>query len=349
MRVHNTCVTSSLPVCCVFAAWWQPINQLSGQANHHSILAVLYAVVNFHHSTRLSTHAIQVATIVNDHDAKLASMDEVINGGTTSLGAQLRRLDTPTLVKDPFRTLMPDTGDAAPTRPMTVHAIAVAGDFPAMASMGPWKGSVSAHCYDRKSTLDQRSDEYGKPFSMLAPRPQQGDFQSFRRLTLRDIIDCVDEAAATSTKAEKEEILGNMGMNWESFVFHDNGKWEFNFALARLPYLDWLNGNSHDAMHTSILGTITQEIGYSQYMFITVRGYYTRLEINSAKLAYKGLPPGTSIPDFGKYITEGEEGKRPKNRAKLSAGQARAWLEHGTSIMELRFRQNVRAARQHAM
>ena len=130
----------------------------------------------------------------------------------------------------------------------------------------------------------------------------------------------------------------------DSFVFNDDGSWEFNFPLARLPKLDWLNGNSHDHMHTSLLGTVTLEIGLSQYMFIVNRGYYSRLELNQTKLEYKGLPPGAQIPDFGKYIEEGKAGKKPdpNGRAKFSASQARAWLEHGTSIMELLFAKKAR-------
>ena len=128
-------------------------------------------------------------------------MDEVMNGGTTSLGAQLRRVDTPVLVDDPFRKELHIT-DIAAKRPMSVHAVAVAGDFPAMAAMGPWKGSVSAHRYDRKSTLDQRHEKYGKPFSLLLPDPD-----GFRRLTLKDIFDCLDEAAQEPRKTYREAIL----------------------------------------------------------------------------------------------------------------------------------------------
>lgn len=316
----------------------QPINHLSGQANAHSVLAVLYAIINLHAASRLSTHAIQVASLVNDNDAKLAGMDEVINGGTTSVGAQLRRLQTPTPIDDPFAEELQVTGDE-PKRHHTVHAVAVSGDFPAIAALGPWKGSVSAHCYDRKSTLDQRSEHYGKPFSLLKPTEE-----GFRRLTVADLIDCVNRAAQEKRKTYRAQILGDMGLNAESFVFNDDGTWEYNFALARIPHLDWLNAISYDAMHTSLLGTVTQEIYQSQYMFIVNREYYSRVEVNQTKLEYKGLPPGAQIPDFAKYVEEGQSGKKPSlsGRAKFSASQARTWLEHGTSIMEILFTKKVR-------
>ena len=90
-------------------------------------------------------------------------MNEIINGGTTSIGAQLRRLQHASIVPDPFRTS--DTGE----RLMTVHAVIAAGDFPAIAALLPCKGSVSAHRYDRKSTQDNTSYLYGETFSLLHP------------------------------------------------------------------------------------------------------------------------------------------------------------------------------------
>ena len=153
----------------------QPVNQLSGVAHSHSVMIVMYAIINLHPGSRMSAPAIQVACIVNDHTAKEVSMNEIINGGTTSIGAQLRRLQHASSVSDPFRTS--DTGE----RLMTVHAVLAAGDFPALASLLPSKGSVSAHLYDRKSTLDQTSDVYGKPFSLLHP-DGEGAFRSVRHV-----------------------------------------------------------------------------------------------------------------------------------------------------------------------
>ena len=99
-------------------------------------------------------------------------MYEVINGGTTSLGAQLTKWRVERPVPDPFGLMA--------TRPMSIHAVIASGDFPAMADMLPFKGSVSANQYDRKSTIDQRSEKYEEPFSLW----QAGDDpEAFRRRT----------------------------------------------------------------------------------------------------------------------------------------------------------------------
>ena len=73
----------------------QPINHLSGQSTVHSTLAVLYAIINLKPSLRMSIPALQIATICRDADAKLVGMNEIINGGSTSVGAQLRKFRVP--------------------------------------------------------------------------------------------------------------------------------------------------------------------------------------------------------------------------------------------------------------
>ena len=295
------------------------------------------------HTQRLSAPALQVACIVNDHDAKIAGMNEVINGGETSLGVQLRRLQTPYARPDPF--LKSDTG----MREQRVHCVAVAGDFPAMAAMLPSKGSTSAHRYDRKSTLDQTSDLYDKPFSLLHP---QGE-GAFRRLTYDDFRTCLDKAAQEHRVTYRRDILDKLGFDSKSFIFPGDGTWELNFALAGIPLLDWLRANSHDVMHTSLQGTVPLEIGLSQFMFIVVRGYYTRLEINSMRLEEGALPPGVTLPEFGDYIEKGRgqgDQRRPQlnGRVKFSASQSRVWLEYGTGIMERLFEKKVWSIRARA-
>ena len=150
----------------------------------------------------MSDPAIQVATLVNDADAKLAGMYEVFNGGTTSLGAQLQRLQHLAEVNDPFRDRFKNP---EARRLMSIHAIGVSGDFPALAALLPSKGSTSAHRYDRKSTLDQRSDRYGKPFSLLQPT----GVGAFRRLESNDILDAVSRAAKEKRVTYRHDILSN--------------------------------------------------------------------------------------------------------------------------------------------
>jgi hypothetical protein len=309
----------------------QPINQLSGNSNEHNILAILYAIINLHPANRMSAPALQLASVCNNHDAKAAGMYEVINGGTTSLGAQLTKWRVERPVPDPFGLMA--------TRPMSIHAVIASGDFPAMADMLPFKGSVSANQYDRKSTIDQRSEKYEEPFSLW----QVGDDpEAFRRRTKKDIEDVLKEAALEHRKTYRESMLTNVGMNAESFIFHENGDVEPRFALAGIPDLDYLFANSHDEMHSSLQGPVPLEIGLQQFVFIRVRKYYDRSDLNSAKREYK-LPPGVTLPDFGLYIEEGRAGPLPdyNGRVKFTAAQSRVWLEHGTSIMELIFKKKV--------
>jgi len=304
------------------------------------VLAILYAVINLHPASRMSDPAIQVATLVNDADAKLAGMYEVFNGGTTSIGAQLQRLQHLAEVNDPFRDRLKNP---EARRLMSIHAIGVSGDFPALAALLPSKGSTSAHRYDRKSTLDQRSDRYGKPFSLLQPT----GVGAFRRLESKDILDAVSRAAKETRVTYRHDILSNAGLVSEAIIFDADGSWKFNFALIMIPLMDWLRGNSTDNMHTSWQGTVPLEAGLLIYVFIRRRAYFTRAELNAEVLMYKGFPPGVRIPQFGKYLEEGVAGNLPSptGRVKFTASQSRYWLEHGTSIMERLFKRNVRAQR----
>eukprot|EP00965_Chrysotila_dentata_P233731 6199755-Pleurochrysis_carterae.AAC.1 len=66
-----------------------------------------------------------------------------------------------------------------------------------------------------------------------------------------------------------------------------------------------------------------------------IRKYYTRYEINTARLLYN-WPPGHIVPEFGKYVEEGVTGNLPSSAGRLefTASQSRHWIEHGTAIME---------------
>ena len=120
----------------------------------HSIEAVMFAIINLEPSVRMSLLSIQVATLLYDYDAKQAGMVEVFNGGTTSVGAQLRERQQPCTVKM-RKVQFESDGHGSYTmdlskpgredRPFTVHAPFAVGDYPAQAATLPCKGSTSAH------------------------------------------------------------------------------------------------------------------------------------------------------------------------------------------------------------
>ena len=112
---------------------------LTGHLQPHGILAILFAIINLKPSLRMSLPALQVAALCYDHEAKAAGMVDVFNGGETSPGAQLKRFQHP----HPVTVRCP--GGGYEKREMTIHAPLFAGDYPAVASMTPCKGSTSAH------------------------------------------------------------------------------------------------------------------------------------------------------------------------------------------------------------
>eukprot|EP00965_Chrysotila_dentata_P067128 2221821-Pleurochrysis_carterae.AAC.1 len=67
-------------------------------------------------------------------------MAEVINGGTTSVGAQLRRLLNGTQIN-----LRKQGGIGHAVRDVQFHCVLATADYPAAASCLPFKGSTSAH------------------------------------------------------------------------------------------------------------------------------------------------------------------------------------------------------------
>ena len=320
----------------------------------------------------MSATALQVATIVNGHDAKLATWDEVINGGETSIGAQLRRL----MVQKTVFLRRPSGLGVAP-RNMAYHCVAFSADFPAAAMGLASKGSTAAHRYDRKSTIDQTTEAYAERASFSLLNPEKGGFQ---RITYAMFFKFLTNAASIESKTDREAYLSSCGLNAgntplytipppptncvtcvfaaftrcvfatrmllvDSFEFDKNGGYKCNFALARIPNLDWLHGNTHDCMHTSLLGPGGLEVGLMQYMFICNRKYYSRDELNEAVRRRYEWPRGALVPEFGKYIEEGATGGVPSSTGKVhyTASQVRHWLEHGTIIMEGLFERKVRA------
>lgn len=278
--------------------------------------------------------AIQIATLCRDIDSKEVGMDEIINGGTTSVGAQLRKFQHPT---DPVDIRTP--AGTIEKRAFTVHAPLATGDFPAMAAMLAVKGSTSAHRYDRLSTIDQRSPHYGKPNSMLRPNTP-GIPSWFKRVTHEDVDEVLAKAAAAPA-AQREAMLTDIGRNVSSYDFDNRGGYVANYPFARIPLLDDIDGISTDEMHTSLSsGTGAQEGYLQQYYNIRIKKYYNLNELNQeVKMTNPRLPPGVTIPEFGRYVKEGTVGNlpNPSQHLKFSASEIRHWLEHGTHIMESLF------------
>ena len=139
------------------------------------------------------------------------------------------------------------------------------------------------------------------------------------------------------TKAEREKSLTNVGLNECSFLFDGKGDYLEEYALAEryVPTSSYTTTTPTDNMHTSYQGTVPQEGYLLIFVFIRVRQYFTRLELEDSRINAR-LPPGVQIPSFRSYVEEGVAGCLPKpaGRLKFTASQSRHWLEHGTQVME---------------
>ena len=124
----------------------------------------MVAVLNLKPQVRNTLPALHIITVCADSDCKAVGMAEVLNGGTTSLGAQIRAHAIAQKMK-----LRDPTGFGSSEHDVDFRAVAFTGDFPEMASMLPAKGSTSAWLYDRLSNIDSRTKEYveRKSFSLL--------------------------------------------------------------------------------------------------------------------------------------------------------------------------------------
>ena len=86
----------TMKVACIISAdGFVPINQLSGVAQEHGIWAVSISILSLEPSLRMALMAIQPVTLCLEKHVKAVGMVNVVNGGETSLGAQLRGLHTP--------------------------------------------------------------------------------------------------------------------------------------------------------------------------------------------------------------------------------------------------------------
>lgn len=174
----------------------------------------------------MSIPAIQMATLACDADAKLVAMDEIINGGTTSVGAQLRKFEKPC---EPVDMINPS--GKVEKRAFSATCPLAAGDMPATSSVLAVKASTSAHRYDRMSTLDQRSPHYGEPNSLWRP-DTPGIPSNFKRVTHEDVKKVLKQAAAQPSAKKREAMLTDIGRNGSAYDVDDEGGYMPNFALA---------------------------------------------------------------------------------------------------------------------
>lgn len=158
------------------------------------------------------------------------------------------------------------------SRVATFHPILLSADFPAKASCTPFKGSTSAHQFDPGSNMDQRHPHYGKPNSFLRP-DTPGVPSVFQRRTEADIDDVLLQAAAESTKAERERVLDNAGLCLSNFHFDEFGNISRKFAWSpeHMNGADYVRGHGQDGMHTSFQGHVPMEIYLKLFVFIRVR------------------------------------------------------------------------------
>ena len=129
----------------------------------------------------------------------------------------------------------------------------------------------------------------------------------------------IRQAQKERGKGKRTQILDDAGLCAEDYIFDDGNLIE-NFALSRrfVPGIDWLNGCSQDAMHTSFVsGPVAHEGYYLNYSFIRIRGYFSRKDLNDARLAYEHWPPGQMVPSFEKYVEEGIKGTVPDPSGKF--------------------------------
>ena len=172
-------------------------NQLSGVAHDHEMLFVGCAVINLSPTIRMTIPCVIVVTLVNGKYAKDVGMVEIINGGSTSLGAQLREFYTPQR-----RLLRSRDGKSRIERDLGIYAVCGVADFPAHASWGPFKGSVSARSWDRLSNIDDQHEHYWEANSLLRcefARIYSGPSKSQTTLDWRaQILDTPDQLPALS-------------------------------------------------------------------------------------------------------------------------------------------------------
>ena len=98
---------------------------LSGQKIDHNIGVVAVAFLNLDPTIRMCVNNLCVVTLFYESDAAKVGMVEIINGGTTSLGAQLRQWQVcmmllcnllPPLTASPLCSPMAGAAAAAPSR-----------------------------------------------------------------------------------------------------------------------------------------------------------------------------------------------------------------------------------------
>jgi hypothetical protein len=307
----------------------------------------------------------QPITFAYQSDLKAVGLKEVMHGGTSSVGAQIRRRHKPLELR-----LRDRSGLGYIKKPTSYHLLGATADFPAFGEGIPAKGGVQGYMPDRLSNLDTRSPNYGMPSSLL--RKEDASVPSyFERRTKAGVAAAVREAAHQRTIEDIKNVLNNNGLCYDNYTFDRKGGYTDNFALSPDLFdgLDWTRAGerharphpvrhapctystpcalpgvtaSQDLQHTSYLGPIPHHGYYTNYYFISCVGFFNRAELNEVLAEYSG-PPGFCVPKFGEYVEKGTKHTLPYTNGKLhfTSSQARHWTEHSRIIYEMLFARKV--------
>ena len=159
-----------------------------------------------------------------------------MHGGTSSVGAQIRRRRKPIKLR-----LRDESGHQYIDKPTSYHAFGATADYPAFGEGVPAKGGTQGYMCDRLSNLDSRSMHYGKPSSLLRKNdPSVPSY--FERRTRAGVDEAVKEAAGQRTIEDIKNVLNNNGLCYDNFIFDRNGGYKDNYALSSDLFdgLDWI-------------------------------------------------------------------------------------------------------------
>ena len=215
---------------------------LSGQMIDHGIVVVSVGIVNLHPSLRMSVRTLQPVTFAYQSDVKAVGMVELLHGGVSSLGAQIRRRNEP----KPLR-LRDASGKNYVDKPTSYHLVAGTADYPAYAEGVPTKGGTQAYQYDRLSNIDTRSEHYGKAHSLLRTNVP-GIPSYFKRRTSESVDEVVKRAACQRTIEDIKSVLDDNGLCYHDFIFDRRGGYKDAYALSSTKFRDynWTRTGEHE-------------------------------------------------------------------------------------------------------
>ena len=306
-----------------------PCNALGPWANIHPIGAFYYSITNLDASIRTAKPYLQLVCMVNDNLLKYYAR-EIVSGESpqsSSFGAQMRKLDQGVSIAVPS----PEHGFQPAWVKGWCHLAKT--DYLAGQKLGPWKESTQAHCFDRGSTLDRTSANYGKPTSYVREGP--GISNHWKVRTIEEVESAVQQAAKISNVSQRKVALDALGINACKYVF-SGGRAYPNFALhhSYIRLFDWIRGSPYDWMHVGPCGLARYEGAEKHCVFIRL-GWYNLTTLNLRLQDYGGWPTGWRPPPVAKSSVETTTGGGPKKGValKYSAAQTIHYMFHSVSLL----------------